>query len=199
MSLAARLREILLAHRHTRYPLYEGDLDHIAGMVHVKDLLKKILANEPVLANDARQMPVVPESAPLDDVLGTMQRAQAHLATVIDEHGGTAGVISIEDLFEEVVGEIDEGAPSAPSLVVGADQTVTVIGTLRLDELGRHFDLDIAHEEVDSVSGLILAILGRPPEVGDVVEYERLRLEVVATSGRGVKQARVTLLPAEAS
>ena len=192
---AARVREILLANRHTRYPIYEGDLDHIVGMLHVKDLLRRILGNETVGAADLRPMPVVPESSTLDVVLGTMQRSQAHRATVIDEHGGTAGVISLEDLFEEVVGEIDEGAPATPALAVSADRSAVVAGTLRLDELGRHFDLDLIHEDVDSVSGLILALLDRPPVVGDAVEYNRVRLQVVSTSGRGVKQARATLLP----
>ena len=190
----ADVRAILLAKRHTRYPIYEGDLDHIVGMLHVKDLLRRILANEAVGSTDLRPMPVVPVSATLDHVLGTMQREKAHLATVIDEHGGTAGVISLEDLFEEVVGEIDEGVPNAPQIVVGADGSVIVAGTLRLDELGRHFDLDLVHEDVDSVSGLILAVLGRLPRVGDIVEYERVRLEVTAMSGHGVKQAAATLL-----
>jgi CBS domain containing-hemolysin-like protein len=141
-------------------------------------------------------MPVVPVTAKLDAVLRTMQKAQAHMAVVIDEHGGTAGVVSLEDLFEEVVGEIDEGAPAAPAIVPQTDDSVLVAGTLRLDELGQHFDLDLMHEDVDSVSGLILALLGRPPIVGDTVRYDRIRLEVTATSGHGVKQARAVLLPA---
>jgi CBS domain containing-hemolysin-like protein len=190
------VRDILLANRHTRYPIYEGDLDHIAGMLHVKDLLRRILSNEPVTAADVRPMPVVPESAALDVVLGTMQRSQAHMAIVIDEHGGTAGVVSLEDLFEEVVGEIDEGAPIAPPIAPQPDGSVLVTGTLRLDELGRHFDLDLVHDEVDSVSGLILALLGHPPAVGESVEYHRVLFEVTAISGHGVRQARAALLPA---
>ena len=189
------IRRVLRTHHHARYPIYEGDLDHIVGMLHVKDLLRRMLADEPVGGDDLRPMPVVPESATLDAVLETMQRSQAHLAIVIDEHGGTAGVISLEDLFEEVVGEIDEGIPAAPPILAAPDGTVTVAGTVRLDELGHQFDLDLSHDEVDSVSGLILAILGRPPVVGDVVDYGRIRLEVTAISGRGVRQARATLLP----
>jgi CBS domain containing-hemolysin-like protein len=190
------VRAILRAHHHARYPIYDGDLDHIVGMLHVKELFRRLLANEMIGAVDLRPMPVVPETATLDAVLATMQRSQAHLAIVIDEHGGTAGVISLEDLFEEVVGEIDEGVPSAPPILVTADGTVTVAGTVRLDELGHQFDLDLAHEDVDSVSGLILALLGRPPVVGDMVDYGRLRLEVTATRGRGVNRAKATLLPA---
>lgn len=190
------IRKTLARHHHTRYPIYDGDLDHIVGMLHVKDLLRRLLANEPVDTVDLRAMPVVPESAPLDDVLRTMQRSAAHLAIVIDEHGGTAGVISLEDLFEEVVGEIDEGPAGVPSIAARPDGSVMAAGTVRLDELGRHFDLDLAHEEVDSVSGLVLALLGRPPVIGDTVTYDRVRVEVTAISGHGVRQARVVLLPA---
>jgi CBS domain containing-hemolysin-like protein len=189
-----QVRAAVLAHRHTRYPIYDGDLDHIVGMLHVKDLLHRNLVREPISVAALRPMPVVPETATLDVVLQTMQRASAHLAVVIDEHGGTAGVVSLEDLFEEVVGEIDEGAPTAPPLVAADDGSVSVAGTVRLDELGAHFDLDLVHEEVDSISGLVLAVLGRPARVGDVVEYGRVRIEVTATSGHGVSRARAILL-----
>ena len=192
----ARVREIVLENHHTRYPIYDCDLDHIVGMLHVKDLLRRILANAPIAGGSVKAMPVVPVTAALDAVLETMQRSQAHLAVVVDEHGGTAGVLSLEDLFEEVVGEIDEGVPEEPSLVTETATSAVVAGTLRLDELGGHFDLDLSHEDVDSVSGLVLALLGRPPRVGDAVEYDRIRLEVTSTSGHGVQRARATLLPA---
>jgi len=185
------VRGVMTKQHHTRYPVYEGDLDHIVGMVHVKDLLRCLVANEPVSASDLRRIPMVPETARLDDVLATMQRAQAHLAVVIDEHGGTAGIIALEDLFEEVVGEIEEGAPKQLAIAPGPDGSILVAGTVRLDELGQHFDLDLQHEDVDSVSGLVLQRLGRPPVVGDVVEYGPLRLDVVAVSGRGVGEVQV--------
>jgi CBS domain containing-hemolysin-like protein len=189
------IRRIHLDHGHTRYAVYDGDLDQLLGMVHVKDLLRRLLADEPVSATDVRRVPVVPETAALDDVLATMQRAEAHMTVVIDEHGGTAGIITLEDLFEEVVGEIDEGAFARRAIAPNPDGSVIVGGTVRLDELGQHFQLDLEHEEVDSVSGLILARLGRPPVVGDVVIYDRIRLEVAATRGRGVKEARATVVP----
>src|SRR5262249_41654371 len=156
-------------------PVFEGDLDHIVGMVHVKDLLRKLVQHEDMRASDAKQMPVVPETAALDDVLTTMQRAQAHLALVVDEHGGTAGIVSLEDLFEEVVGDIEEGLRGAPGLLPLADGSVRVAGTARLDEVGQYFDLPLEHEEVDSVSGLVLAELDRPAVVGDVVDYGRIQ------------------------
>ena len=145
-----------------------------------------------------RSAPVVPDTTPLDSVLSTMRRDRAQFAIVIDEHGGTAGVVTLEDLFEEVIGEIDEG-PADPSRPrrdsVGR---LRVRGTIRLDELGQLFDLELSHEDVDSVSGLVLTLLGRPPRVGDSVRYGRLQLDVTATKGHGVDEAAVQLLPSSA-
>lgn len=190
---AGTIRQVVASNRHTRYPVYDGDLDQIVGMVHIKDLLKRLIAGEAVTAADARRMPIVPETASLDLVLAEMQRTGAHMALVIDEHGGTAGIVSLEDLFEEVVGEIDEGVPALPKLTPDADGSVRLAGTVRLDEVGQHFDLDLEHEEVDSVSGLVLAQLGRPPVVGDVVTYGRISFEVTAIQGRGVREVRARL------
>lgn len=198
-STPQELRQIVREQRRTRYPVYDGSLDQVVGMLHVKDLLRAMLRDETVTAAQTRRIPMVPETATLDVVLKTMQQAHAHMALVVDEHGGTAGILSLEDLFEEVVGEIEEGQSSARSLEPQADGSARVAGTLRLGELGQHFDVDLEHEDVESVSGLVLARLDRLPVVGDVVEYGRIRLEVVATSGRGVKEALASLieLPSE--
>jgi CBS domain containing-hemolysin-like protein len=188
------LRALLLAKLYTRYPVYDADLDHIVGMLHVKDLLRRILANEPVSASDIRPIPVVPETAPLDGVLAVMRRANANMAIVIDEHGGTAGTVSLEDLAEEVVGEIAEDASEIPSLLEEAPGVWRVAGTARIDEVGQKYDLELEHEDVDSVSGLVLERLGRPPIVGDVVDFEQLRFEVLSVEGRGVREARVSVI-----
>lgn len=182
--------------RHTRYPVYESDLDHIVGMLHVKDVLQRLIAQESINAREVRPLPSVPDTMALDDVLTVMQRQRTHMAVVLDEHGGTAGVITLEDLFEEVVGDIDEGQPSKPPLVIEGEGVMRVRGTVRLDEVGQQWDLDLEHEDVDSVSGLVLARLGRTPAVGDVVEWDRLRVEVLEVRGKGVGLARVTLMPA---
>lgn len=184
------LRHLLLRHRHTRYPVYDGDLDHIVGMLHVKDLLRRLMTGERITAADVRPLPVVPETSSLDSVLTTMERAHAHMAVVIDEHGGTAGVLSLEDLAEEVVGEIDEGVPQTPRLVTLPDGGVVASGTLRLDELGQHFNVDLQHDEVDSVSGLVMALLDRPPVIGDVVEFDRFQFTVLAVSGHGAREVK---------
>jgi CBS domain containing-hemolysin-like protein len=191
------LRGILGTAPRTRYPIYEGDLDHIAGTYHIKDLLRLLLNGQPVTAAGARPAPVVPETALLDAVLATMRRERAQFAVVIDEHGGTAGVVTLEDLFEEVVGEIDDSPERRSGPRRDATGRLRVPGTMRLDELGQLFDLDLVHEDVDSVSGLILTLLGRPPKVGDIVRYDRLELQVTAVKGHGVEEAAVTLRGSE--
>ena len=188
------LRRILSQTAHTRYPIYEGDLDHIVGTYHIKDLLRLLLNNTTVTAAGARSAPVVPETALVDAVLATMRRERAQFAVVIDEHGGTSGVVTLEDLFEEVVGEIDDSPERRSGPRRDAHGRLRVPGTMRLDELGQLFDLELTHEEVDSVSGIVLTLLGRPPRVGDSVRYDRLQLEVTTLKGHGVEEAAVTLL-----
>jgi CBS domain containing-hemolysin-like protein len=192
-STPHRIRELLGRTPHTRYPVIEHDLDHIVGMIHIKDLLRLLLRNEPIGQPHARPLPLVPETAPIDTVLATMRRERTQMVVVLDEHGGTAGIVTLEDLFEEVVGDIDAGPGSPAQAYRDRDGRLRVPGTMRLVELGREFDLDLEHEEVDSVSGLVLTLLGRPPQVGDSVRYDRLQLEVTAVKGRGVEECAVCL------
>lgn len=194
-TTANQIRDRLSRTPHTRYPIFERDLDHIIGMIHIKDLLRVLLANESIRRSHARPLPLVPETAPLDSVISTMRRERTQMVIVLDEHGGTSGVVTLQDLFEEVVGEIEEGPGAAPHVYHDADGHLRVPGTMRLDELGQQFDLDLEHEDVDSVSGLVLTLLGRPPAVGDRVQYERLQLEVTAVKGHGVDECAVSLLP----
>jgi magnesium and cobalt exporter, CNNM family len=191
----AQIRELLGRNPHTRYPVYERDLDHIIGMAHIKDLLGVLLRDEVIRRTHARPLPLVPETAPLDSVLSTMRRERTQMVIVLDEHGGTSGVVTLQDLFEEVVGEIQEGPTGPPQVYRDPTGRLRVPGTMRLDELGQEFDLDLEHEDVDSVSGLILTLLGRPPVVGDTVRYERLQFEVTRVKGHGVDECAVSLVP----
>jgi CBS domain containing-hemolysin-like protein len=189
------IRQLLSETPHTRFPIYERDLDHIVGMVHIKDLLRVLLNGESIQRPHARPVPLVPETAALDSVLATMRRERSQMVVVIDEHGGTAGVVTLQDLFEEVVGEIDEGPVTVPEVYRDAQGRLHVPGTMRVDELGQQFDLELEHEDVDSVSGIVLTLLGRPAVVGDTVRYDRLQLEVTAVKGHGVDECAVSLMP----
>mgnify|MGYP003704226019 FL=1 len=142
---------------------------------------------------DVRPVPYVPVTALLDEVLTAMRRARSHMAVALDEHGGTAGIITIEDLFEEVVGTIgdeDDGAPPVP----GEGGAWTVRGTTRLRDVGEALDIPFEYPDVQSVSGLVLALLGRPPVRGDAVVWAGIRLEVTAVDGRGVQEAALSRL-----
>ena len=189
-----RIRELLGRTPHTRYPIYEGDLDHIVGMVHIKDLLRLLLRDQAIDASHARPVPIMPETAPLDTVLGAMRKERTQMVVVIDEHGGTAGVVTLEDLFEEVVGDIDEGPAGPPPIYRDRQSRLRVPGTMRVDEVGSLFDLELEHQDVDSVSGLVLTLLGRPAAVGDRVRYDRLQFDVTKVKGHGVEEVAVSLI-----
>ena len=188
------IRELLGTAPHTRYPVYERDLDQIVGMIHIKDALRLLLNNETLTQTHARPLPLMPETAELDNLLDTMRRERTQMVVILDEHGGTAGIVTLEDLFEEVVGEIAEGPTDVPAFFRDETDRLRVPGTMRVDEVGQQFDLDVEHEEVDSVSGLVLTLLGRPPVVGDTVRYKRLVFEVTAVKGHGVDECAVSMV-----
>ena len=185
---------VVRRHPHTRYPIYREDLDHILGMVHIKDLFRRLRNRRAVHENDAREVPFVPETAGIDEVMAALRAARTQLAVVMDEYGGTAGIVTIEDLFEEVVGDIEESAGRRPEMYRDDQGRARVAGTVRVEEVGEFLGVVLEHDEVDSVSGLVLDLLGRPPIVGDVVEYDDVRFEVAAVAGHGVREALVTLL-----
>ncbi|MBS3908786.1 MAG: HlyC/CorC family transporter [Actinobacteria bacterium] len=187
-----RIAAIIRDSRHTRYPVYRDDLDHIVGVIHIKDILGLALAGKTLKENGLRQAPYVPETAELDTVLKTMRREHVQMAIVMDEHGGTAGIITLEDLFEEVVGDIEEGVTHPPAISRDTQGRLRVTGTVRLDEAGEALGVTLEHEEVDTVSGLVLMLLDRPPTVGDVVAYDHVRFEVVAVEGHGVGACLIT-------
>ncbi len=192
-ATADTLASLLQEHPHTRYPVYDDTLDHIIGALHVRDILDICESNEPVAPRHVRPVPFVPGSARVDRVLGAMRELRVQLAVVMDEHGGTAGIMSLEDLFEEVIGEISERAGDLGEIVRGPAGTLLVDGNVRLEELGEALGVVLEHEEIDTVSGLILELLGRPAVLGDKARYEEASFEVVAVHERGVRQCRVAL------
>ena len=185
------VEDVLRRWPKARYPVYEGDVDHILGVVHVKDLLRLIVAGAPLSAAEAHPMPVVPETAPLDQVLSTMRTERTHMALVVDEHGGVAGIVTLEDLVEEVVGDIRDGEDEPWEIRTDESGTVRVLGTVRLSALGERLGASFDHPDVDSVSGLVLGLLGRPARVGDAVTFGGYRFEVTALHGFGVAECAV--------
>jgi CBS domain containing-hemolysin-like protein len=197
----AAIQAVLAGQPHTRYPVYDGTLERIVGMLHVKDLLRCLSTADALTPDRVRPVTFVPPTAAMDCVLAAMKQAGSQLAVVLDEHGGTAGIVTVEDLFEEVVGEFGEDTGSQPELHTDADGRLHAGGTLRPEKLGAALGVVLKHEDVDTVGGLVLTLLGRPPAVGDVVVYDDVRLEVVMVEGHGVREVVATRqdLPGRAS
>jgi CBS domain containing-hemolysin-like protein len=181
----SELRELLRTAPHTRYPVYDGTLDRIVGMLHVRDALRSLRSGVGA-PEHVRPVPHLPATAHTDQLLSAMRQAGVQMAIIMDEHGGTAGIVTLEDLFEEVVGDITERPSEVPELVHEGPRRVRVDGAVRIDEVGDALGVVLEHEEVDSVSGLVLALLGRRPAVGDRVTYDGVHFQVAALRGNGV-------------
>jgi CBS domain containing-hemolysin-like protein len=121
-----------------------------------------------------------------------LRREASQMAIVLDEHGGTAGLITIQDIGEEIVGQV-ERAGAAPDIYQDAFGRLRVAGTVRIAEVGERLGVVLGHAEVDSVSGLVLALLDRPPLVGDIVEHRGVRFQVTAVAGHGVRECTVAV------
>jgi len=184
---------------HSRIPVYHDSIDEIVGILYAKDLLpylKPDAGPRPPLRKLLRPPVLVPESMTVDDLLHEFQRRKVHIAVVLDEYGGTAGLVSIEDLLEEIVGEIqDEYDVEEPMVVRLSDHEARVDGRADVDEILELFDLDLRledAEEYDTVGGLVYHRIGGVPSPGDAIEVDGLRLTVESTDGRRVGKVLVT-------
>jgi CBS domain containing-hemolysin-like protein len=190
---ADAMRAVMRERPHTRYPVYDGTIDRVVGMLHVKDMLALLPTGERLSAEDVRPVPHLPTTATVEQVMTALRRGRAQMAVVMDEHGGTAGILTVEDLFEEVVGDVGE-EPSSPELRPDLDGRLRATGVTRLEILGDALGVDLENEDVDTVSGLVLSLLGRPPRVGDEVTFRGVSIGVLATEGNGVAEASARLV-----
>jgi putative hemolysin len=184
---------------HSRIPIYHDSIDEIVGILYAKDLLpylKHDAGPRPPLRKLLRPPVLVPESMTVDDLLHEFQRRKVHIAVVLDEYGGTAGLVTIEDLLEEIVGEIqDEYDVEEPMVVRLSEHEARVDGRADVDELLELFDLDMEledAEEYDTVGGLVYHRIGGVPAPGDSIDVDGLRLTVESTDGRRVGKVLVT-------
>jgi CBS domain containing-hemolysin-like protein len=196
------LAELVAAFReagHSRLPIYRESLDDIIGMVHVKDLLRFWGSDEEFsLARIKRPVLFVPPSLPLPDLLIRMQTQRVHMAIVVDEYGGTDGVVTIEDLVEEIVGEIEDeyDEAEAPLLVARPDGIWEADARTPIDDLERETHLNLVpedvEEDIDTLGGLVFWLLGRVPSAGEeVVHPAGLVFEVAEADPRTVKRLRI--------
>lgn len=177
----------------SRFPVYREDLDHMVGVVHVKDLVGVDRTSHAKARDLMRRVPAIPETLRLDQALAEFRRQRAGLAVVIDEFGGTAGLVTLEDVLEELVGEVrDEFEPrEAQRIREEVPGTYLIDGLVSLDDLRERLQVELEGEPYDTVGGLVFGRLGRLAVVGDGVEVEGYRFQVTAIDGRRVAQVRV--------
>lgn len=193
--------EVVLKEGHSRTPLYRESVDHIVGILYAKDLLRLIAAGgpRPRLRDIMRPALFVPESQSVDDLLHELQRRKVHMAVVLDEYGGTAGLVTIEDLLEEIVGEIqDEFDEEEPMKVEIGPGEVILDGRADIDDLTDLVEpaLELEDdEEYDTLGGFVYHRIGRVPVVGDAVVIEPFVITVIKVSGRRVGKVRVRWTP----
>jgi hemolysin (HlyC) family protein len=190
----SQILSIILKTGHSRIPVYRGNIDNIIGLVYAKDLLRfwgrpiDKIALEEVL----RQPYLVPESKLVSDLLKELRENRVHIAIVIDEYGGTSGLVTIEDMIEEIVGDIkDEYDREEEWLIEQPDGSILVDGRLNIEEFEEYFDVEVAREKFDTVGGYVVEQHGRVPAVGERVKVDDFTMLIVQSDQRALRQIRV--------
>ncbi len=188
--------------RFSRFPVFAQDLDHVRGVVDIASVFELSLDERATRTTGElmKEPLIVPETRDLVDLVTDFRSTEAQMAVVIDEHGGTAGILTLEDLLEEIVGEVDDEYDQAASLTVGVGPGVSLLaGTLHPDEVEEACGLIMPEGEFETIAGFVLAMLGRIPNQGDGLTYEGWRIEVAEMDGLRIASLRVVEpLPAEA-
>lgn len=195
------IREFIIKAGHSRIPVFEGNLDNILGILYVKDLIP-FLGKEPGelhIEKLLRKPIIVPETKPVGELLADFQKSEVHMAIVIDEYGGTAGLVTIEDVLEEIVGEIHdehEPEPDVEPMLTRLDEShAEVDGRYRVDDLNEELELEVPEEEeYDTVAGFLLTEFGRVPETGETIETHNARFTITAASETHIQKVRIELL-----
>lgn len=191
-----RTAEIILDAGHSRIPVYEGSLDRIVGVVLARDVWRAQRDGQQSIAGLIRPLPYVPDSKDIEGLLREMQEQRVHMAVVVDEFGGTAGIVTLEDLVEEIVGEIrDEYEVEPPAIEEVETGEIFVNGSVSIFDLNERYDLALPEDEYTTVAGYVMARLGHIPVVGEEVQFAGGRLRVVSMDGRRVDRLALELEP----
>ncbi len=188
---------LVLSNPFTRYPVFEGDLDDVVGVLHVRDLFSTLHERGLESTNlrmILREAIMVPETKPLDELLAEFQRTSNHLAIVVDEYGSVEGLVTLEDLLEEIVGEIGDefDLPDAGVLRIGRGR-VRLVGSFPIEEFNERFGKSLPVDDYHTIGGFVFGELGRVPRVGDTVAFDGASFEVSAIDGPRIREVDVTL------
>ena len=198
----SHILKAILDSGHSRIPVYKNNIDNIIGLVYAKDLLR--YWGQPIDSislNEIMRPPyLVPESKQVSVLLKEFQETCVHIAIVIDEYGGTSGLVTIEDLIEEIVGEIqDEYDREEEWLLEQPDGTLLVDGRLSIEEFEEYFDVEVAREKFDTVGGYVVEQYGKVPEVGERIRIGDFDMLITQSDQRAIRQIQIIPLAADAS
>ena len=186
----------IVEHGHSRIPVFVENIDEVLGIIYVRDLLAAIAdpGSESTVRSLTRPAFVVPESKRVDELLEEFRERRTQIAIVVDEYGGTEGLVTMEDVLEEIVGEIeDEFSRARDAEIIPDDKGAVVVSAgLSTEDVQDLFGVSIGSDDYDTVGGFVYYQLGRIPHVGDVVEIEELCVEVVSVAGRRLRTLRIT-------
>jgi CBS domain containing-hemolysin-like protein len=188
--------ETISAAGHSRIPVYEDNIDNIVGLVYAKDLLAEIGKDLSgfKLTDKIRDAYFVPETKPLRDLLHEFQKKKLHIAVVLDEYGGTAGIVTIEDILEELVGEIVDEYEQTPQQEFNKidETTVEIDARMHIDDLNEEFDTSLPEEEdYDTAGGFVFSHLGYIPKTGETFEYEGMKFTITAAETRRINRIKI--------
>ncbi|MBP6964278.1 MAG: HlyC/CorC family transporter [Armatimonadetes bacterium] len=194
-SPIAELLDVIMEEGHSRIPIYEEDVDHIVGIVHAKDLLRVLheKCGADTSIRDLMRPPyIIPENKKVDELLAEFKKSKIQLAIVVDEYGGTAGLVTIEDLLEEIVGDImDEYDEEEPLVEVIDANTSIVDARTPIDEINEQMDLQLPEEEFDTIGGFVFGLFGKQPHLGESVEYDGAELTIAETDGPRINKVKI--------
>jgi putative hemolysin len=188
-----RIMKVMTTNGFSRYPVYSESFDNIEGIVYTKDLISLVVLSELVILKDIIRKPFfVPDSMPLTTLLRKFQRRKKHIAIVLDEFGGTAGLITLEDILEEIVGDIqDEHDTEQPEFVAHSEQIAFAAAAYRPDELNREFDAHIPEDVSETLAGLIVETLGRMPDRTEEVVIGDVKFKILEMTGKRIIRLQV--------
>lgn len=202
VSVEANIHEVLdtiISCGHSRIPVYEHSIDNIIGLLYAKDLLKCWGEQEKLVSVRAimRTPYFIPETKNLEQLLQEFKRKRVHLAIVIDEYGGTSGLITIEDLLEQIVGDIqDEYDCEEVLFTANSDGSITADARMPVEDLEEYFAVQIERDKFDSIGGLIFHLTGKIPTTGDIIEGIGLQLTIIDADERKIKRVRIARIGA---
>jgi len=198
-------RDLMIESRHSRLPVYRDQIENIEGIVYVRDLLPFLTMgkSDTPITSMIRHVYFVPETKPVAKQLQEMQKAHAYLSIVIDEYGGVAGLVTVEDILEEIVGEIEDediSAKAPAEIVPAGDGSYEVLGSTEIGKIERLFDLEIEADDFTTIAGLVIAQKGSVPQQGEQLSFRGLDVEVVAADEKRIgrlKLSRAREVPVE--